>query len=114
MFKPANIREFRTPATHQKPVIETIFGVDTKTFVNAPKPNLRGKFNQKNTNDITANGVVVVVENITYKTWYKADIEAGDQLIINGKTYAIKGEPDNCEENNRYMVLNLERISGGA
>lgn len=114
MFKPANPREFVTPAIHKKPQIETVYGVDQKTFVDAPKPNLRGKFKQKSSNEITANGVIVVVENITYTTWFKADIATGDQLVINGVAYEIKGSPDNVENRNRYMVCNLERIVGGA
>lgn len=114
MFKPANPREFTTPAIHKKPTTETVFGVDSKDFVEAKKPNLRGKFKQKTSNEVTANGVVVVIENITYSTWYKADLEAGDQLVINGEAYEIKGKPDNVENRNRYMVCNLERISGGA
>ena len=114
MFKPANPREFITPAIHQKPQIESVYGVDQKTFIDAPKPNLRGKFKQKTSNEVTANGVVVVVENITYSTWFKADLEAGDQLVINGEPYEIKGKPDNVENRSRYMVCNLERISGGA
>ena len=114
MFKPANAREFVTPAIHKKPTIKTIYGVDKKVFVEAPKPNLRGKFKQKSSNEITANGVIVVVENTTFTTWFKADIEAGDQLVINGVTYEIKGKPDNVENRKRYMVCNLEEISGGA
>lgn len=114
MFKPANVRKFVTPAIHQKSIIETIYGKDQKTFVDAPKPKLRGAFKQKSSSDITANGVGVFVENITYSTWYKADIEAGDRLVINGTPYEIKGTPDNVENLNRYMVCYLERIDGGA
>ena len=114
MFKPANAREFVTPAVHMKPVITTIYGVDQKAFEPAPKPNLRGKFKTKSSNEVTANGVIVVVENTTFSTWYKADLEAGDQLVIYGDTYEVKGKPDNVENRRRYMVCNLERISGGA
>ena len=114
MFKPANVRKFITPAIHKKPTIETVYGVDTKDFVEAPQPNLRGEFKQKSSNVAIENGVIVVVENITYSTWYKADLEAGDQLVIDGNTYEIKGHPDNVESRKRYMVCNLERISGGA
>lgn len=114
MFKPANPREFITPAIHQKPAIESVYGVDQKTFENAPKPNLRGKFKQKTSNEATANGVIVVVTTTTYSTWYKEDLEAGDRLVINGDTYEVSGKPDNVENRKRYMVCNLELISGGA
>lgn len=114
MYKPADVRKFITKAIHKKPTIKTIYGVDKKVFVEAPKPNLRGAFKQKSSNEITANGVIVVVENTTYTTWFKEDLEKGDQLVINGVTYEIKGKPDNVENRKRYMVCNLEEISGGA
>lgn len=114
MYKPANLRKFITLAIHKKPTTKTIYGVDKKIFEPAPKPNLRGEFKQKNSNEVTANGLIVVVSTITYSTWYKADIEAGDQLVIGGNTYEIKGEPDNVEDRKRYMVCNLEIIKGGA
>ena len=114
MYKPANIRKFVTPAIHNKPVIENVFGVDQKEFKPAPQPNLRGEFKQKSSSEVIENGVVVVVVNTTYSTWYKADIKAGDQLVINGVTYEIKGKPDDVEGRKRYMVCNLEEISGGA
>lgn len=114
MFKPADVRKFVTPAIHKKPTTETVYGVDQKDFVEALKPKLRGNFKQIISNEVTSNGVIVVVEKITYSTWFKADIKAGDQLVINGDTYEIKGKPDNVENRNRYMVCNLERIDGGA
>lgn len=114
MFKPANLRKFITPAIHKKPTTKTIYGVDQPTFVNAEKPNLRGEFKQKTSNEVTANGVVVVVTTTTYATWYKADLVAGDQLVIGGETYEIKGRADNVEARKRYMVCNLELVTGGA
>ena len=114
MYKPADLRGFITPAIHKKPTTTNIYGVDQKTFENAPKPNLRGAFKQKTSNEVTANGVVVVVTTTTYTTWYKSDIEKGDQLVIDGLTYEIKGKPDNVENRKRYMVCNLEVVEGGA
>lgn len=114
MFKPCRVSEMVTPATHQKPTNKTIYGREQKTFINALRPKLRGKFKQKGTAEITANGITVINEKTTYSTWYKADLEGGDRLIINGVTYEIKGRPENVEGRGRYCVCTLESIGGGA
>jgi hypothetical protein len=103
-----------TPATHQKPTYTTVYGREKKTFANAPAPNLRGKFKQKGAGEITANGLLVTNEKTTFTTWYKADLESGDRLIIGGVAYEIKGKPENVEGRGRYCVCNLEMIGGGA
>lgn len=114
MYKPCRVAEMVTPAIHQKPTYNTIYGREQKTFANAPRPNLRGKFKQKGTGEITANGLYVTNEKTTYQTWYKSDLESGDRLIINGVTYEIKGKPENVEARGRYCVCTLETIEGGA
>lgn len=114
MYKPCRASEMVTPARHQKPSYALISGREQKTYTDAPKPNLRGKFKQKSTGDITANGVYTVNEKTTYSTWYKSDIESGDRLIIGGTYYEIKGKPENVEGRGRYCVCTLEAIKGGA
>lgn len=114
MYKPCRASEMVTPAIHQKPTYSTIYGREKKTYENAPRPNIRGKFKQKGTSEATANGVIVINEKTTYSTWYKADLEGGDRLIINGTAYEIKGKPENVESRGRYSVCNLEAIEGGA
>lgn len=114
MYKPCKIREMITPAIHKKPVYTTVNGRDQKTYANAAKPNLRGKFKLKGSTDVTANGVTVYNESTTYMTWYKSDLAAGDALEINGALYLITGNPENTEMRGRYTVCTLERISGGA
>ena len=113
MYTPCKLSEMVTSATHKKPAYTTVNGRELKTYAPAPQPNLRGKFKQKGSSDIVANGVVVVNEKTSYITWYKADIESGDALEINGITYLIKGYPENVEMRNRYLILTLERIEGG-
>lgn len=114
MFKPCRASEMVTPATHQKSKYTTIYGREQKTFANAPRPNLRGKFKQKGTSEMTANGLTVVNKKTTFTTWYKSDLESGDRLIINGVAYEIKGDPENVEGRGRYCVCELEAIKGGA
>lgn len=114
MFKPCKLSEMVTPATHQKPTYKTVHGREQKTFANAPRPSLRGKFKQKSTGEITANGLYVVSKKATFQTWYKSDLESGDRLIINGVAYEIKGKPENVEGRGRYCVCELEAIEGGA
>lgn len=112
MYKPANIREFVTPAIHKKMVEVEISGHLRKQL--EVISNLRGKFKQKGTTEITANGLKVVNDKTTFITWFKSDLEAKDVLTINGVDYEIIGTPENVEMRGRYAVINLEKISGGA
>ena len=114
MYKPCRVSEMVTPAIHQKPTYSTVYGREKKTYTNAPRPNLRGKFKQKGTAESNENGLTVINEKTTFSTWYKSDIEGGDRLIINGVTYEIKGKPENVEGRGRYCVCKLEAIEGGA
>lgn len=114
MYKPCRASEMVTPAIHQKPTYSTIYGREKKTYTDAPRPNIRGKFKQKGTREMTANGVIVIHKETTFSTWYKADLKGGDRLIIGGTPYEVKGEPDNVEARGRYCVCNLEAIEGGA
>lgn len=112
MYKPANIREFITPAIHKKATTQTIDGRTKKVFSEVGM--IRGKFKQKGTAETNTNGLTVINEKTTFTTWYKADIAAADILTINGVDYEIKGNPENVEMRNRYAVITLERIGGGA
>lgn len=112
MYKPANVREFVTPAIQQRTEVVTINGRTQKEVVEIA--NLRGKFKQKGSSELTANGLVVVKDEIQFVTWWKPDFKAGDILVIGGIEYAIKGQPENVEMRGRYAVLTLERLEGGA
>lgn len=112
MHKPANIREFVTPAIHKKPTTTLINGRTSKGDTEGI--TVRGKFKQRGTTEITANGLTVVNDKTTFTTWFKADYEAKDILVINGVDYEVIGTPENVENRGRYSVLNLERIGGGA
>jgi hypothetical protein len=112
MYKPANAREFITPAVHKKAV---------ETFVNGRLVKglemvgtLRGKFKQKGTSEIGANGLTLINDKITFVTWYNSNLQASDVLEINGINYEIIGTVENVEMRGRYAVINLERIGGGA
>lgn len=112
MYKPANIREFITPAIHKKADSATVNGRTKKGFIE--KGTVRGKFKQKGTSETTANGLTVVNDKTTFTTWYKADFEASDILTIGGIDFEIIGTPENVEMRSRYAILTLERIEGGA
>lgn len=112
MYKPANIREFITPAVHKKATTKTVNSRTVKKYTESG--TVRGKFKLKGTSEITANGLTVVNDKTTFTTWYKPDFAASDILTIGGIDYKIIGTPENVEMRNRYSVLMLERISGGA
>lgn len=111
MYKPANIRKFITAAKHQKLKREIVYGREQESWTNAEYPSLRGEFKQKKSKRMTANGLEVLGEEITYTTWYKSDLADGDRLIINGTAYTINGAPDNTEGRGRYSVCYLERVA---
>lgn len=112
MYKPANIREFVTPAIQKRTVVLTINGRTQKSVVEVA--NLRGKFKQKGTAEIIANGVEVVHERTTFTTWWKDNFKSGDILEIKGIDFRVAGQPENVEMRSRYAVLTLEKIEGGA
>ena len=112
MYKPANIREFITPAVHKKATSATVENRTVKTYTEVG--TVRGKFKQKGTAETTANGLTVINEKTTFTTWFKADFAAADILTIGGVDFEIVGHPENVEMRSRYSVLTLERISGGA
>lgn len=112
MYKPANIREFVTPAVQKRTISDTINGRSQKRVVEVA--NLRGKFKQKGTSEINANGLLVINTKTTYTTWWKDDFKSGDILTIKGIDYYVKGEPENVEMRSRYAILPLEILEGGA
>ena len=112
MFKPANIREFITPAVHKKATSQIVNGRTVKAYTDAG--TIRGKFKQKGTAETNANGLTVINEKTTFITWYKADVKAADTLTIGWVDFEIVGNPENVEMRSRYMVLTLERLGGGA
>lgn len=112
MYKPANLREFVTPAVHKKATEKTVDNQPIKTYTEAG--TVRGKFKQKGTAETNANGLTLINEKTTFITWYKADFAAADILTINGVDFEIIGTPENVEMRNRYSVITLERIGGGA
>lgn len=112
MYKPANIREFITPAVHKKSTSKTVNGRTQKKLTTVG--TVRGKFKQKGTAETQANGLTVINEKTTFITWWKADFKAADILTIGGIDFEIKGEPENVEMRSRYAIITLERINGGA
>ena len=115
MYKPCRLSEMVTPAIHQKPTYSTVRGRERKTYTNAPRPNIRGKFKAPApSSDVIENGLSLVSKKPTFQTWYKSDLESGDRLIIGGAAYEIEGAPENVEGRGRYCVVALKRIEGGA
>lgn len=112
MYKPANIREFVTPAIQKRTTIITVNGRQQKT--EAIVAELRGKFRQRGTSELNANGLVVVRTKTEYITWWKNDFKAGDILTIGGVDYQVHGQPENVEMRGRYAVLTLDILEGGA
>lgn len=112
MYKPANLREFVTPATHKKPTTQLIYGHNQKTYTVAG--TIRGKFKQKTTSELNANGLSIVEDKVSFITWWSNNLEAQDVLTINNIDYEIVGTVENVEQRNRYAVLTLHRIEGGA
>lgn len=112
MYKPANIREFVTPAEQFRTNVSSVNGRTQKAETKVA--DLRGKFKQKQTHDLTANNLTVVRDETTFTTWWKDDFKAGDFLVIDGAKFEVYGQPENVEMRGRYAVLRLRRLEGGA
>ena len=112
MYKPANIREFVTPATLKRTSEIMVNGRAQKQIDDVL--TLRGKFKQKGTAELNANGLVVVHTKTTYTTWWSNEFTAGDILNVDGEDYQIEGLPEDVEKRGRYAVLTLKKIEGGA
>lgn len=114
MYKPAPIREFVTQAVHKKATTETINGRTSKGYTEVG--TVRGKFKQKGTAETNANGLTLINEKTTFTTWFKHNnpFASADILTIGGVDYEIMGKPENVEMRNRYVILTLEAVSGGA
>ena len=112
MYKPANIREFVTIATQKRTQVTLVNGRTQKEVVEIA--TLRGKFKQKGTAEMSANGLEVVHERTSFITWWTDDMKAGDILTINGIDFRVSGQPENVEMRSRYAILTLEKIEGGA
>lgn len=112
MYKPANLREFVTPAIQKRTETITVNGRQQKQVIQVA--NIRGKFKQKNSSELNANGLVVVKDDIQFITWWKDDFKAGDILEINSTNYKVFGQPENVEMRGRYAILHLEKLEGGA
>ena len=114
MYKPANIREFVTPAIQKRVTYSTVNGRQQKTFTTVAV--LRGKFKQKGTRELDANGLTIVHTKTEFITWWKSDFDfqASDKLTIGGVDYKVHGQPENVEMRGRYAVLTLELYEGGA
>ena len=94
MYKPCRASEMVTQAIHQKPKYTLVNGRDQKTYTNAPRPNIRGKLKAPAPSaDVLENGLSLVSKKPTFQTWYKADLESGDRLIIGGKVSANLLDP---------------------
>ena len=112
MYKPANVREFVTPALQKRTEVQVINGRTQK--IKVVVATLRGKFKQKNSSELLANGLNVIKDEIQFITWWKDDFKAGDFLTIGGVDYEVFGQPENVEMRGRYAVLTLRRLEGGA
>lgn len=112
MYRPAPIREFVTIATQKRTEVVMVNNRTQKQVIEVA--TLRGKFKQKGTSELSANGLQVINEKTTYTTWWKEDFKSGDILTINNIDFMVKGQPENVEMRSRYAVLTLERIEGGA
>ena len=112
MYKPANIREFVTPAIHKKPTTAIINGHNQKTYTTVG--TIKGKFKQKSTSELNANGLRIVEDKVHFFTWWSDNLAAQDILTINGIDFEIIGTVENVEMRGRYAVLQLRRLEGGA
>lgn len=110
-FKPHT--PYTVPVEVLKPSITSSKGVTKKTYpatgdiVNCNVRTFGGT-------ERVINDVVVLDNTATVETWYNPAITGDCRLMINGTPYEVKGEPENINMRNQYMLIKCEAIKGGA
>lgn len=112
MFRPAQINNLRTPATLLIPEYSKYNGVTKKTFPESG-PLIYVNFKSKGGTETVVNGVYSVLNTAEIVTWFRSDIRSDCRIKIDSDIYDIKGDPEDVELQHQFMILKVEKVSGG-
>lgn len=108
---------FTVPMKLLIPTVETVKGVEQKTFPDLEDaPLIYGSFRTFGGTESTSNDLYMVFDTATIETWYRPDIQANCRIAIceSGAIYEVIGTPENIEMRNQFLKFKVERVGGGA
>lgn len=114
MLRPASASQMTTPVMLQTPVVETAFGVSTKTWKDAGV--IHCNFKTYGGTESVSNDVLSVIDTAQITCWYRPDIRSDCRLVrlSDGAAFEILGEPENLEQRNQILYFKVRRAKGGA
>ena len=109
---------FSVPMVVLIPTYTTIKGVRKKTYPSVADGILiYGTFKTYGGSEMNVNGVYSIEDTANIETWYTPKITSDCRIALaNNPTavYEIKGEPENIEMRNQFLVFKVSRVKGGA
>ncbi len=113
MFKPTEINQLRTAVILLTPTYSKYNGVQKKSYPDTGE-KIFVNWKSRGGTESVVNGVLSIIDTATVTTWFRPDITSGCRLKReDGAIYEIKGEPENIELANKYLVFTVERVKGG-
>lgn len=114
MYRPNKAAQMTTPFKIQKAEIKKVLGQTQKTYVDMPYTSF-GNFSSYSGNESEVNGITVVEESNVLTTWFDPNFEITGRIIrlTDNAIFDILSV-DNVEQRNKYSIIRLKRIKGGA
>jgi hypothetical protein len=111
MFRPVGINELKTPALLFTPTTEKYNGVRTKVY---PENGdlIFVNFKTKGGTETVVDGVYRVIDTAEITTWWNPNIKSDSRIEIDSNIYEVKSV-ENIEGQNMFMIVKLEKVSGG-
>ena len=115
MFRPSEAAQMTTPLLLQRPVIASVYGVNSKTYENI-NGVVMANFKTFGGTEKTVNGTLAVEETAQVVCWYRPDIKSDTRIVVlqTGAVYEILGDPENIEMRNMFLKFKVRRVKGGA
>lgn len=109
MFRPREMDELHTPAELLIPTAKKYNGVTTLVYPESGEP-IFVNFKSKGGAESVVNGVYTVIKTGEVKTWWRPDITSDCRIKVKSDVYEIKGDPENVELQNKYLIMKVEKI----
>lgn len=113
-FMPAHVGQLRTVITLQTPTIgKDAGGAQSETYANATtNPSVRAKVVFDHGAEAVQSDVKQAVQRATVTIRYRADVLATWRILMNGQPWKIISPPENVQNLNRWLVFQIERVTG--
>lgn len=112
-FIPKNAKETRTAVKLLIPTYSAYNGVRRAVYP-ATGDVIMANWKSYGGKDAVVNGVYSVIDTAAVTTRYRPDIQSNCRFLRpDGAVYEIKGEPENVDMANRWLICKVERVKGG-